>query len=239
MFGAIVAGRLVYVVDPPCTMLIPAKRIYNKCACNVHTSSAQCRDETHFVFPLEQPYDINHLTVFLLGTGELRLRRCPNPIRIDVFHLHLVLSPDRSPISRRIWRIGPLRMAKRRVYPSRRVSRKSYPREAREDADRSLTNNKPSAIYRLRPHLPSNIPQGQSAPATLGIEIAPISQLEELHTRITGGADGAGTSGTSGKEVVQKVEVGKVAEKVVKNVSVTWVLFSPALLSRDRTRRGP
>lgn len=26
-------------------------------------------DETHFVFPLEQPYEINHLTVFLLGTG--------------------------------------------------------------------------------------------------------------------------------------------------------------------------
>ena len=31
-----------------------------------------CSDETHFVFPLEQPYEINHLTEFLLGTGELR-----------------------------------------------------------------------------------------------------------------------------------------------------------------------
>ena len=29
------------------------------------------RDDTHFVFPLEQPHDINHLTVFLLGTSEL------------------------------------------------------------------------------------------------------------------------------------------------------------------------
>ena len=84
----------------------------------------------------------------------------------------------------------------------------------------SLTNNKPSAMYRLRPHLPSNIPQGQSAPATLGIEIAPLSQLEELHARITGTASGSdGSNGSSGKEVVQKVEVGKVAEKVVKNVS--------------------
>ena len=145
-----------------------------------------------------------------------------------VCHIDPGFSPDRSPISRRIRRIGPLRMAKRRVYPTRRVSRKSHPREAREDADRSLTNNKPSAIYRLRPHLPSNIPQGQSAPATLGIEIAPISQLEELHARITGGADGAGTSGTSGKEVVQKVEVGKVAEKVVKNVSFLLREIHPA-----------
>jgi hypothetical protein len=27
-----------------------------------------CRDTAHFVFPLEQPYAINHLTVFLTGT---------------------------------------------------------------------------------------------------------------------------------------------------------------------------
>lgn len=79
-------------------------------------------------------------------------------------------------------------------------------------ADASLTNNKPSAIYRLRPHLPQNIPQGPTAPANLGIEIAPLSQLEALQAQISGGGDG------KGKEVAAKVEVGKVAEKIVRNV---------------------
>jgi hypothetical protein len=78
--------------------------------------------------------------------------------------------------------------------------------------DASLTNNKPSAIYRLRPHLPQNVPQGPSAPANLGIEIAPLAQLEALQAQISGGGDG------KGKEVAAKVEVGKVAEKVVRNV---------------------
>jgi len=53
-------------------------------------------DETHFVFPLEQPYDINHLTVFLTGAGtsfwETRT--------------------DCSAISRRIRSIGSFRLAK-------------------------------------------------------------------------------------------------------------------------------
>lgn len=31
---------------------------------------ADSSDETHFVFQLEQPYEVNHLTVFLLGTSE-------------------------------------------------------------------------------------------------------------------------------------------------------------------------
>jgi len=70
--------------------------------------------------------------------------------------------------------------------------------------------------------LPSNIPQGQSAPATLGIEIAPLPQLEELHARISGGGAAAANGDSTGKEVVQKVEVGKVAEKVVKNVSCAF-----------------
>ena len=35
---------------------------------HVQTSyTADDSDETHFVFTLEQPYDINHLTVFLTG----------------------------------------------------------------------------------------------------------------------------------------------------------------------------
>jgi len=100
-------------------------------------------------------------------------------------------------------------MAKRLVHPSWRVRVENL---AWHTADASLTNNKPSAIYRLRPHLPQNIPQGPTAPANLGIEIAPLSQLEALQAQISGGGDG------KGKEVAAKVEVGKVAEKIVRNV---------------------
>ena len=52
-----------------------------------------------------------------------------------------------------------------------------------------------------------------SPPANLGIEIAPQAQIEEIAAR-------TGTTGEGkGKEVAGKVDVGKVAEKVVKNVS--------------------
>lgn len=78
----------------------------------------------------------------------------------------------------------------------------------------SLTNAKPSAIYRLKAHLPANQPvPASSPPAQLGIEIAPLQQLEQLAMSISQGSEG------KGKELAGKVEVGKVAEKVVKNVS--------------------
>ncbi|KAK1920899.1 hypothetical protein DB88DRAFT_519567 [Papiliotrema laurentii] len=141
MFGAIVAGRLVQ-------------------------TNLQQIDDTHFVFPLEQPYDINHLTVFLLGS-------IPFPEGYGA-SVHFAW-PNSEYI--------PLGV---------------------------LTNAKPSAIYRLRPHLPANIPQGPSPPAQLGIEIAPLPQLEALQAQIS--PEG------KGKEVAQRVEVGKVAEKVVKNL---------------------
>jgi hypothetical protein len=48
----------------------------------------------------------------------------------------------------------------------------------------------------------------------LGIEIAPLAQIEGLGI-------GAGSTGeAAGKEVAAKVDVGKVAEKVVKNVGL-------------------
>lgn len=49
-------------------------------------------------------------------------------------------------------------------------------------------------------------------PANLGIEIAPQAQLEGLLTTLDQGDKG------KGKEVAERVDVGKVAEKVVKNV---------------------
>lgn len=78
-----------------------------------------------------------------------------------------------------------------------------------------MTNVKPSAIYRLRPHLPSDAPlpvNEVTPPANLGIEIAPQAQLEGLLATLETGDKG------KGKEVAVKVDVGKVAEKVVKNV---------------------
>ncbi|WWD08783.1 hypothetical protein V865_006896 [Kwoniella europaea PYCC6329] len=146
MFGAIVAGRLVQ-------------------------TNLQQIDETHFVFPLEQPYEINHLTVFLLGT-------VPFPEGYGA-SVHFAW-PGKEYI--------PLGV---------------------------LTNIKPSAIYRLRPHLPPNAPLNQpSPPAQLGIEIAPLSQLESIAAQIAG----EGAASGKGGEIVKKVEVGKVAEKVVKNL---------------------
>jgi hypothetical protein len=179
---------------------------------STRASHTDVRDETHFVFPLEQPYDINHLTVFLLGTSESFV---PAVLLVIAKRASEQGLTDFSPISRGLRRFGALRMAKCSL-------------TGHCQTNHSLTNNKPSAIYRLRPHLPANIPQGQSTPATLGIEIAPLPQLEELHARISGSASGSGadgSNGSSGKEVVQKVEVGKVAEKVVKNVSawLSWL----------------
>ena len=55
---------------------------------------------------------------------------------------------------------------------------------------------------------------GESAPASLGIEIAPLAQLEGLMAQTQAG------EGKVGKEVAGRVEVGKVAEKVVRNVSI-------------------
>ncbi|ORY27620.1 hypothetical protein BCR39DRAFT_565640 [Naematelia encephala] len=146
MFGAIVAGRLVQ-------------------------TNLQQIDETHFVFPLEQPYEINHLTVFLLGT---------------------VPFPDGYGASVHF------------AWPGQEYIPLGV-----------LTNTKPSAIFRLRPHLPSSNPQSlPTGTATLGIEIAPAAQIEALLAELGGGEDGK----VRGKEVVARVEVGKVAEKVVKNL---------------------
>ncbi|WVQ94687.1 hypothetical protein IAU59_001767 [Kwoniella sp. CBS 9459] len=150
MFGAIVAGRLVQ-------------------------TNLQQIDETHFVFPLEQPYEINHLTVFLLGT-------VPFPEGYGASVHFAWPGKDYIPLG-------------------------------------VLTNAKPSSIFRLRPHLPSSLPQQASAgqltpPAQLGIEIAPLQQLEVIANSLAQASDGAG----KGKELVKNVDVGKVADKVVKNL---------------------
>jgi hypothetical protein len=104
----------------------------------------------------------------------------------------------------------------------RRTTKLRDDKLTRDKADISLTNQKPSAIYRLRPHLPPDAPLPTSTPtqaANLGIEIAPLPQLEQLLSTIGGAAEG------KGKEVAGKVDVGKVAEKVVKNVRFSISFF--------------
>ncbi|ODN86535.1 hypothetical protein L198_07229 [Cryptococcus wingfieldii CBS 7118] len=144
MFGAIVAGRLVQ-------------------------TNLQQIDETHFVFPLEQPYDINHLTVFLLGT-------VPFPEGYGA-SVHFAW-PGKEYI--------PLGV---------------------------LTNGKPSAIFRVRSHLPPGATIGQpSPPAQLGIEVASLAQLEVIQAGLNAATEG------KGKEMVRNLDVGKIAEKVVRNL---------------------
>jgi len=143
MFGAIVGGRLVQ-------------------------TNLQQIDETHFVFPLDQPFQINHLTVFLTGA-------IPFPAGFGAGVHFQWPGKDYVPLG-------------------------------------VLTNAKPSAIYRVRPLLPPGFdPSLPSPPATLGIEIAPLSQLEQLMGQ-------AGADSGKGKEVAAKVDVGQVAEKVVRNL---------------------
>lgn len=81
------------------------------------------------------------------------------------------------------------------------------PRARRVQADGRLTNARPSAIYKVTP--PAAQAQG---PAQVGIEIAPLPAVEALAAQ-------RAASREKGAEIAAKVDVGKVAEKVVKNVS--------------------
>ncbi|CAK9783728.1 DUF775-domain-containing protein [Cutaneotrichosporon oleaginosum] len=144
MFGAIVAGRLVQ-------------------------TNMQRIDDTHFVFTLERPYDINYLTVFL--TGEM-----PFPEGYGAT-VHFA------------WPGGEYFLLG------------------------TLTNARPSAIYKVRGHLPPGVAPGTvaNAPAQIGIEVATIGAVE---TAAQASAEKTG----KGREVAQRVDVGLVAQKIVKNL---------------------
>lgn len=107
----------------------------------------------------------------------------------------------------------------------------------------SLTNNRPSSIYRLRPFSP---PLSSSDPslltATLGLQIRPLPELEALQAELKGKSPevlGAGSgSGIQGggetnsgamvqvRQTMRDRNVGYVAEKVVKNVCMRSGVFS-------------
>ncbi|BEI82324.1 hypothetical protein CcaverHIS002_0301920 [Cutaneotrichosporon cavernicola] len=144
MFGAIVAGRLVQ-------------------------TNLQRIDDTHFVFTLERPYDINHLTVFL--TGEM-----PFP---DGYGATVHFA----------WPGGEYFLLG------------------------TLTNARPSAIYKVRGHLPPGVAPGTvaNAPAQLGIEVATLGAVETA-------AQASAVQTGKGREVAQRVDVSLVAQKIVKNL---------------------
>ncbi|KAH8090327.1 hypothetical protein HD553DRAFT_302146 [Filobasidium floriforme] len=165
MFGCICAGRLV------------------------QTNLQQVND-TSFVFSIERANEINHLTVFLLGTVPF-----PDGYGASV-HFQF---PGRDFVT-----LG------------------------------TLTNDRPSSIYRVRPFQPQ--PQAQDPSlmtATLGIQIVPLDQVQAIAASLktpgtidaagSGSASGTGATNTAGALVragtgAGSTDVGRIAEKIVKNL---------------------
>ncbi|KAI5455188.1 hypothetical protein NCC49_000006 [Naganishia albida] len=171
MFGCIVAGRLV------------------------QTNLQQVDDAgTSFVFQIDRANEVNHLTVFLLGTVPF-----PEGYGASV-HFQFPGKP-----------FVPLG---------------------------TLTNARPSAIYRVR-QLQSST---EAATGTLGIQIQPLAQLESLTGTLPNraGADlpAQGEPPLEGA-LVRRTDVGidpaKLAEKIVKNLFNYLHSFEggPATLTPD------
>lgn len=211
MFGAIVAGRLVCVL-----VLKGSRKNADEIQANQPAASVglgeptracltdlYTRDETHFVFTFEQPYEMNHLTVFLTGIGEPGSHRTST---VDA--LLMVVAPFPEGYGASVHFQWP--------------GKPYFPLG-------TLTNERPSAIYRLRPHLPSALPQlapGEvSPPATLGIEIASLDIVKATAASVT--PTGAAATGA----IAKPVEVGKLAERIVKNVCGSMLRFDFAHLA--------
>ena len=159
MFGCCVAGRLLQ-------------------------TNLQQIDETHAIFELPNAETINHICVFLLGTG-VCFPPSPSPARVQ----HALL--PRSALPRRLWRDGALPLARQGLpapwhvrTPSPRLP---LPCPATATLSR-LSNDKPSAIFRLRgtfsaqtsrPALfnPDSAPTVDTT-AILGIAIEPLPTIE-------------------------------------------------------------
>ncbi|RXK41847.1 hypothetical protein M231_00846 [Tremella mesenterica] len=74
-----------------------------------------------------------------------------------------------------------------------------------------LSNDKPSAIFRLRSSSPSSlVPIHNHQAACIGIELIHLSQLRIM-------IESSEEDKAKGKEVAARTDVGLVAEKVVKN----------------------
>ncbi|KAJ9112621.1 hypothetical protein QFC19_000641 [Naganishia cerealis] len=180
MFGCIVAGRLVQT--------------------NLQQVDSQ---GTSFVFSLDRPHEVNHLTVFLLGT---------------------VPFPDGYGASVHF------------QYPGKEFLVLG-----------TLTNDRPSAIYRLRPLAASSAGGATSGGAgTLGIQIQPLASLEAIAASrstsvtdpmmdVSGGGGGGGALVKRPSSETGSVDVPRLAEKIVKNLFNYLHSFEggPATLTAD------
>lgn len=105
---------------------------------------------------------------------------------------------------------------------------------------RRLTNARPSSIYRLRPL--QGTPSASDAPGRLGIQIQPLSALEQLAASLPGRAGetflsqadaaAAAAQGALVRRTDATTDVPKLAEKIVKNVTPTFPVFSCILRAR-------
>lgn len=90
----------------------------------------------------------------------------------------------------------------------------------RADPSRSLTNARPSSIYRLRP---LQTPGADVSTGTLGIQIQPLAQLEAIAGTLPSRGTGVGAQDSVPEGALVRrtegVDVPKLAEKIVKNVS--------------------
>jgi hypothetical protein len=88
----------------------------------------------------------------------------------------------------------------------------------------SLTNDRPSSIYRVKPFQSQPSLDSTMMTATLGIQIIPLDQVQAVAASVkagTGDASGAASGGALVKAggPGAMTDVAKVAEKIVKNVS--------------------
>ncbi|GHJ85524.1 hypothetical protein NliqN6_1926 [Naganishia liquefaciens] len=159
MFGCIVAGRLVQ-------------------------TNLQQVDQagTSFVFEIERAHEVNHLTVFLLGT-------VPFPDGYGASVHFQFPGKDFLPLG-------------------------------------TLTNARPSSIYRLRPLQGSAAPPND-APGRLGIQIQPVAALEQVTASLSSRTAEAQQTASAGAEAGTLVrrggdmtgaDVSRLAEKIVKNL---------------------
>ena len=158
MFGCCVAGRLLQ-------------------------TNLQQVDETHALFELSAASTINHICVFLLGTGKLNSSVAVNCLIVSNY----------STVSRRLWGYCPFPLARQRIPAYGDVSSPYCRWLLILTHLLRLSNEKPSAIFRLRgsftPHSSSTHTAFSSAPlsapnvsddvtAILGLSIEPLVQIQ-------------------------------------------------------------
>lgn len=97
-------------------------------------------DETHCAFQLENASNINHICVFLLGTG----------VRSLFDNIGCTNTGDTSAISTRLCRHCSFFLARQGLPIARNVSAHSPSPNPTLDASSRLSNEKPSAIFRVR-----------------------------------------------------------------------------------------